>query len=276
MPLCGSRSVPSRSRLAQADGRRVEGARVPLAVDVSNYTGAISGAKAAALRTAGVGRAIVQIVDPPPGYPPSVFRQQIPVLLDAGFEVEAYVYLWLGGNTAHQVLDAIARVAPWRARLRRMWLDAEDVSVPEHQQANRAAIDAAVGACSMPAGVYTAGWWWRPYMGDSSAFAQLPLWAAEYDGDASTRFTPFGGWNACAMKQHIGDTSLAGIGGIDLNWYENAPTVQGIQQPLTGSDVLQWYRAVTFGAGTERVEVVEAVASTRRDGWRRAVVEWLP
>lgn len=249
---------------------------MPLAVDVSNYTGAISEAQAEELRAAGVGRAIVQVVDPPPVYPPSVFRQQIPVLLAAGLEVEAYVYLWLGGNTAQQVLDAIAKVGAWRTHVGRLWLDAEDVSVPEHQHANLAAIEAAVRACSMPTGVYTAGWWWRPYVGDSGAFAHLPLWAAEYDGEPSMRFTPFGGWSVCAMKQHAGDTSLAGISGVDLNWYETASEAQGMQQPLTGPNVLQWYRAVAFGAGIERVEVVESVASTRRDGWRRAVVEWLP
>lgn len=263
-----------RLTLTLACGGR--GAWMPLAVDVSNYTGAVSSAQAAALRAAGVRRAIVQVVDPPPTYPPSVFRQQIPTLLEAGFEVEVYAYLWLGGNTAQQVVDATTKVTPWRARLGRMWLDAEDVSVPEHQQANRAAIEAAVGACSMTTGVYTAGWWWRPYMGDSAAFAHLPLWAAEYDGEASTRFTPFGGWTACTMKQHIGDTSLAGIGGLDMNWYDMASTVQGVQQPLAGADVLQWYRAVEFGVGTERVEVMEPAASPRRNGWRRAVVEWLP
>ncbi len=248
---------------------------MPLAVDVSNYTGIISGRQTEALQAAGVGRVIVQIVDPPPGFPPSVFRQQIPVLLEAGFEVETYVYLWLGGNTAVQVQEAMAKVSRWRARLGRLWLDAEDVSVPESQTANRVAIEAAVEACSMPTGVYTAGWWWRPYMGDSAAFAHLPLWAAEYDGVASTRFTPFGGWSTCAMKQHVGDTSVAGVRGVDVNWYETASTVGGVQEPVTGADVLQWYRAVAFGAGVERVEVVESVASPRREGWRRAVVEWL-
>lgn len=246
---------------------------MPLAVDVSNYTGPISPAQAQALRDAGVGRVVVQIVDPPPGYPPSVFRQQIPVLIDAGLEVETYVYLWLAGNTGQQVRDTITKVTPWRDRLSpRLWLDVEDVSVPEDQDANVRAVQTAVGACSMSPGVYTAGWYWRPYMGDTAAFAHLPLWVAQYDGEASFRFAPFGGWSACAMKQHIGESSLAGLSGLDQNWYTTALG----QSPVTGADALQWLKAVSYGVGVERVEVTDARPSTKRAAWRHAEIEWLP
>ena len=248
---------------------------MPLAIDVSNYTGPISPAQAEALKAADVGRVIVQIVDPPPGYPPSVFRQQIPVLLGAGIEVEAYVYLWLAGDTAARVRWAEAEIAPWRERIGRMWLDVEDVTVPEDQDANRAAVLAAVDACRMPAGIYSAGWYWRPYMGDTAAFARLPLWAAEYDGEASFRFTPFGGWTACAMKQHIGESSIAGLSGLDQDWYTTPSTPWG-QIPVTGTDVLQWLKAIAYGASVERVEVSASGPSTKREGWRHAEIEWLP
>jgi hypothetical protein len=66
--------------------------------------------------------------------------------------------------------------------------------------------------------VYTGRWFWGPYMGDTSVFSDRPLMPAEYDGVADpTRWSRFGGWSRCALKQYQGSSSLGGVGGIDLS-----------------------------------------------------------
>lgn len=193
-----------------------------LGIDVSNYTGAIDAARAEALHAAGVRRAVVGTQYPAPPYPSGVAHAQIPALLDAGIEVQAYVYLWLAEDTAAQVRAAVQRLAPWQGRIARLWLDVEDTSAPAQSPPQRVqAVRAAVAACGPFApGIYTGAWWWRPHTADTHAFAQLPLWVAQYDGERNLDFSPFGGWTRAAMKQYAGSATFAGVPHVDLDWYE--------------------------------------------------------
>ena len=204
---------------------------MPLAIDVSNFTGPIDAAQASALHATGVRRAVVGTQYPPSPYPAGCAHLQIPALLDAGIEVEAYLYLWFAQDPAQQVRDALAVIAPWGERIGRLWIDVEDETGNLDAAARIAHVRAAVQACAgVPTGVYTAAWFWRPHMEDTAALAALPLWAAQYDGRADLDVMPFGGWARAAMKQYVGDTSIGGLSGVDLDWYEEAA---GPPRPLT-------------------------------------------
>ena len=193
-----------------------------LAVDLSNYT---TGFDAAALRDAGVRRAIVQVVNP--GI--LTHREQIPALLEAGIEVEAYVYQWFSGGPEfirqrmNWALDELAAYPD----VRRVWLDCEqgeDDTPPygggmETTEMIREAVTL-TGERAYEVGIYSAKGFWDRYLHGVTAFAMLPLWAAQYDGIQSTAIIPFGGWQRAEMKQYTGLNSLAGVSGIDINWYE--------------------------------------------------------
>jgi GH25 family lysozyme M1 (1,4-beta-N-acetylmuramidase) len=201
---------------------------MPLAIDISNYSGPVGAEQARGLVAAGVRRVIVGTQYPRPPYPPGVAHEQIPALLAAGLQVHAYVYLWLAADCGEQVREAVERLAPWRAEIGGLWLDVEDTSADHLAAADRlAAVARAVEAArtlagSWPPGIYTARWYWQQAMADTPALAALPLWVAQYDGRADLVFTPFGGWRQAAMKQYAEDVTVAGVPKTDLNWYEPA------------------------------------------------------
>jgi hypothetical protein len=196
-----------------------------LAVDISNYTDPITPAAAQALKGAGVELVLVQAVDPPPGYPAGVTRSQIQTCLDAGLAVDAYVWLWFDLDVAdiqHKLalLDGLS--------VRQLWLDVEDTAAIKYDQATceqkvsdaLAACDAYTTTSGQKTGVYSGRWFWadRRYMGNTTAFSDRELWDAQYDLVADTgTFVPYGGWTNAAIKQYQGTTSLAGVGGLDLN-----------------------------------------------------------
>lgn len=222
---------------------------MPLAIDVSNYSGPIEGDRARALLDAGVRRVVVGTQYPRPPYPPGVAHRQVPALLEAGLEVHIYVYLWLAADGGMQVRDALARVQRWSGRLGGLWLDVEDttaeaLSPAERLAAVRAAIEAARDAApAIPTGIYTARWYWREAMADTDACSSLPLWVAQYDGQRDLAFTPFGGWQRAAMKQYAVDTSIAGVPNVDLDWYEEP--VRPLSEAEFGLAFAALYRGLT-------------------------------
>lgn len=67
-------------------------------------------------------------------------------------------------------------------------------------------------------GIYSGGWFWGPYMGGTTAFADRPCWPSLYDGIVDPNvWTPFGGWLSVALKQFQGTTVLDGVSGVDLS-----------------------------------------------------------
>ena len=223
---------------------------MPLAIDISNYSGPVGAAQARGLAAAGVHRAVVGTQYPRPPYPPGVAHEQIPALLAAGLEVHAYVYLWLPEDCAEQVQEAVARLEPWRGRIHGLWLDVEDTSAGGITAAQRLgaverAIEAARAAADWPLGIYTARWYWQQAMDDTTACAEFPLWVAQYDRRADLAFTPFGGWRRAAMKQYAEDVAVAGVPKVDLNWYE--PAVRPLSEAEFGWAFAALYRGLHPG-----------------------------
>lgn len=230
-----------------------------LAVDVSNWTRPeLTADHVRAWRAAGVGLVVVQAVDPPPGYPRGVTREQLDAARNGGVVVDAYVYLWFGNPSVSLrnllLLDG--------ERVRRVWLDIEDAEGAARltQGQREAIVDELLDACDrygiLPAGIYTGRWFWRPYMADTPRYASRPLWDSRFDGipDVSANWVPYGGWTERAIKQYAGDASLGGVSGIDLNvvsegevvrferetpeswpwptWFESAVNYKGIADAL--------------------------------------------
>lgn len=76
-----------------------------------------------------------------------------------------------------------------------------------------------------PCCIYSAPWYWGPYMGSPTQFANRPLWVAQYTGAAGPieqtvasvtpgYFTQFGGWTSYAVRQF---TSSAIAGGMEVD-----------------------------------------------------------
>ena len=199
-----------------------------LAIDCSNYT---TGFDAPALAAAGVRRVIVQVVNP--GI--LTHREQIPALLKAGIEVEAYVYQWFSGGPEfirqrmNWALDELAAYPD----VRRVWLDCEQTETDdppygggiETAEMIRLAVTLAAER-GYEAGIYTAKWWGDRFLHGVTEFAVLPLWVAQYDGQPDAAIVPFGGWERAEMKQYAGIGEIAGVGGIDFNWYEEGEVLR--------------------------------------------------
>lgn len=208
---------------------------IALAIDCSNYSGEISAQQARDLYAAGVRKAVVQLVNERV----LTHRQQIPVLIAAGIEVEGYVYVWFGtepgsaewaANRVRWACDELQAAGgkPF------MWLDCEqsDHDTPPFDYVHaptsptiRACV-AAVTEKGLQAGIYTAAWWWIPGVSNSTEFSYLPLWNANYDLDPDLDEVDFGGWRVPRMEQYRGNTTLAGVPMVDLNSFEvtSAPT----------------------------------------------------
>src|SRR5258708_31527233 len=90
----GSRSALSPSRRNIPPFTPLVGAT--LAVDISNFTGAIDKAGVTRWKNAGYGLVLVEAIDPPPAYPPSVTAQQIDTIVSSGLQVavDGYIYCW--------------------------------------------------------------------------------------------------------------------------------------------------------------------------------------
>jgi GH25 family lysozyme M1 (1,4-beta-N-acetylmuramidase) len=68
-------------------------------------------------------------------------------------------------------------------------------------------------------GIYSSASQWKPIMGDSHDFANLPLWYAHYDNNPSySDFTSFGGWTKPNVKQYMGTTAICSAS-VDKNYY---------------------------------------------------------
>lgn len=151
-----------------------------------------------------------------------ITRQQLAMAVARGMTVDAYVYLYWGEDMATQVQRAFGRVTGFP--LGRMWLDIEEKPGSQGATALTAMARAAVEACRAQApagvgcGIYTGPGFWKTYMNDTSALADVPLWYAWYNDATSLSawsVEKFGGWAAPAGKQWA-ERVLCGIG-VDRN-----------------------------------------------------------
>jgi hypothetical protein len=95
--------------------------------DVSNWTGAPD-RRWDALLQGDPGVLFVQSIDPPPGYPPGVTRQQVQWGLDNGWDVVAYLWKWFasGVEDMQRRLDILE---PFTGRLVAVAQDVEDTTI---------------------------------------------------------------------------------------------------------------------------------------------------
>lgn len=208
------------------------------ALDASNHSGPLSERAAAGLVADGYRLFYPQAVDPPRPYPVTQTRQQIEVGLRYFAQVQPYVWLWfgLGRPDIERKLDLFE---PWRLNpIWFVWLDIEDVETVgpttnawEIERRVQIVWDAirAIEARGYKVGLYTARWYWQPYVGDRTDFAGFPLWTAQYDGiDDVDVFWPFGGWTRAQVKQFVGDVWYwMEDGRVDLSVYREdaAPAI---------------------------------------------------
>ncbi len=170
---------------------------MPLAIDVSQWTGEITDSQARTLKPNNVKKAIVNAH-------PRHAEQQIEAFLKFGIEVEAYVYMLLDGDVDARVRRADALLDGHE--IGRLWIDAEDTTsglTPTDVVAKlQTAINTAI-SLNHKTGIYTGSWWWKPYTNNSKAFRFYPLWYAHYNDKATLDdYTPFGGWARPHMKQY--------------------------------------------------------------------------
>ena len=270
-----------------------------ISVDLSNYSGEIGAQQARDLWAAGVRKVIVQIVNERI----LTHRQQLPVLIAQGFEMEAYVYVWFsGGEQFVRDRDAWAcRELAAFPTVSMLWLDCEQSPEddPPFDHVNepttdiiRAAVDVVTRA-GYRTGIYTARWWWEPGTDNSTAFSHLPLWSANYDLDPDRDPANYGGWGVPDMEQYQHDVTLAGVPNIGLNVYEPdvspvTPTppvseIAPIVTPLPGGEFLPepdpdivpaaLWRAIKYPNSFADVRVTNVPAAPGWDAWKVEVRE---
>jgi hypothetical protein len=178
-----------------------------LGQDVSNHN-AFTPAIAAQLKAQGLGRVVIRGGVPweRPGLV-EISRQQLQVARDAGLERDVYGWAYTKDSdpdaTARVLIDLYDRYAP-----RRYWIDVEDVDGHAYWDApgNIAWLQACVAtfrAADKPVGIYTGRWYWADHwLGNTTAFADLPLWAATGDLVPDLKGPLFGGWDHLSVEQY--------------------------------------------------------------------------
>lgn len=211
-------------------------------------------------------------------------RDNLAVASQAGFEVEAYAYLWWGGDVGERIRRSIDLIQPYGGRL---WPDLEDngegtdgIPNPSVYPPSRIVdlIGVADAACEdYPHGKYSARWWWVPATGNSQLWAGDDWWIADYDGVADLNvFRPFGGITQLTGKQYQGTTDLYGMT-VDLSVFApsavtsepapSAPTYQDLANALgyASHDLAEGLEAEAMRKGGPRKSQVLAIAGKLRE-----------
>jgi hypothetical protein len=199
--------------------------------DFSNYTHDAPPDAVQKYRDAGVTRIITQSIKPWPQYPPSTTLNHIDTFKPAGFDVQAYVWLWFtsGVDDINRKLDLIEGKGVWA-----VWLDVEDIeTVGPTRDSNELRRRAdivwqclnAIWSRGYATGIYTGKWYWDAYMGGMTEFADagVRLWAAQYGDYSFEDFISFGGWtlDQLDMLQYAAREEGDGIMGaaVDFDLY---------------------------------------------------------
>ncbi|NIR45477.1 MAG: hypothetical protein GWN99_13805 [Gemmatimonadetes bacterium] len=190
------------------------------AVDVSFWSGELSGPEVACWRDAGVDHVIVGTQNT------QIAAQQLSEAVAAGMTVDAYVMLYWQYDMSAQVRSALSAISSFPVR--RLWLDAEQPADGRSASTLVSKIQQAVDACgSFSCGIYTRKVWWRDNVANSSAFSHLPIWYAYYDGQADFSDWyepqawyegPFGGWSDPTGKQYDSDWTAPDLCGVNVDY----------------------------------------------------------
>lgn len=195
--------------------------RAPVfAVDVSHWSGHLSGGQVACWQETGVRHVVAGTQDS------SITVQQLGMAVDGGLTVDAYLVLEWDGEVGAQVQAALSIVAPFPVQ--RLWLDSERPAGDRSADQLVAKIQEAVDACGpFLCGIYTRKVWWLDNTDDSQAFAHLPLWYAYWNGQpdfedwhypAVWYEGPFGGWSYPTGKQYDSDQTAPDLCGVNVDY----------------------------------------------------------
>ena len=169
------------------------------AFDFSNWSRVPTPDDIATLRALGYTTAIVGA-----SFDPQLARDQITVLVAAGFRIE--VYAWLRHPWRQDLLDA-ALTACVGFPVERMWLDVEDAEDAAGKTPDQLAFDVQTAVDYLRAhfanevAIYTGSWFWGPYMETTNTFG-CRLWLANYvtTPDVAWIVTQLpGGWTAATL-----------------------------------------------------------------------------
>lgn len=147
------------------------------AFDFSNWTRVPTPADIAELLALGYNTAIVGA-----SFDPQLARDQITVLVAAGFRIEVYAWLrhpWRP-DLLQNAVDACAGFP-----VERFWLDVEDADDATGKTPAQLAFDVEAALAYLRArliieiGIYTGSWFWDPYMETTDTFG-CRLWLANY------------------------------------------------------------------------------------------------
>ncbi len=141
---------------------------------------------------------------------PAITRQQYRACYDANLPVDSlYVFVYWDGDDNRRLDEAIALANEFHLLV---WLDCEWTKTGYP----------GVGSCPPPAqllslirqykaklgatyaGIYTGGWWWPPYTGNSTEFSHDALWHAAYQTAEPdfNDFRAYGGWTKPLIWQY--------------------------------------------------------------------------
>jgi hypothetical protein len=206
-----------------------------LALDLSNYSSPITASAMSLWQSNGVKLAIIQCLNPPPGYPAGQTRAQLQACQDAGLPVDIYFFLFAGQSpTTIQAHLGLAN----GFRIRRKWLDIEEPGLSVRSISQALVLLDAYPSLNQSSGIYSARWWAASNPGILDHFsASRDLWCAQYDNiaDASI-FNPFSGWSNCRIKQYRGTSTFGGVTSVDINVLSTSEAAtlpnQGGTQPV--------------------------------------------
>lgn len=212
---------------------------MPVAIDISQWSGEVSVEDFQRAKAAGCSRVIVALNNL------TLAKRQIDNAKAAGLQVQAYIYLYFQQDPASRVSEALNALSG--TGVRDVWLDCEDETF---SFASRFCINK-LGYCAdlvwkrgFNPGVYTASWWWKKHIDstpDSELSTQqveylakiydLPLWDARWDNDPDIDPANYGAWTQPpVMSQYRGDTDFMGIW-CDINSYAGVPGPSPAPEP---------------------------------------------
>ena len=202
------------------------GGYLALGVDMGNQSGLLAVDEGRAMVDAGFTRAVI-------GTGPAPYdlhsEQQISTCAEVGIGVEAYTYLEWRYDPREWARAALRGAGEHVDAVERWWVDIEDNSVRMRGLSLSDKLDY-VDACldefqkfGVFAHIYTGGWFWLPYMGNTDRYARQGrlLWESNFDGVPNINSWPGCPW---AMEQIAGTqytgTVIVGGQSVDSNaWY---------------------------------------------------------
>lgn len=148
-------------------------------------------------------------------------RRMIPPLRDKGIEVrDVYAFLGLYDYYREPTLSAIEVARQFG--IPRVWLDAEGDDVmtgrivtgvtPEQRIENLRQCVVTVENAGLDVGIYSASWFWLPYMNNTPVFGKLDWWLGGPYQVAPISTANFGGIERVVMHQYTSSFPVCGRG----------------------------------------------------------------